>query len=308
MRRFALVAVWLVACGEPEINGQHVRPGAFGKADGFCEKGQLPAAWNSGVDCATEPELQVHEYNEDTFILRQSICTNFEAPFIYLLFGKNSALLLDTGTGNIDLRSKVDELIDEWQNENGSGNLSLTVLNSHNHGDHTAGNSQFVDRPNTTVVGAKESKVKEFFGFTAWPDGVAKLELGERALSVLPIPGHQGSDIAVYDPSTGIFLTGDTVLPGRLFIRENATYKASIRRLLDFVSKDDKSVCQVLGAHIEMKKDTPGEAFDFGTSSHPNEHHLELSFSHLIELDNALEKMGTDIVQEAHDDFIIFPL
>jgi len=49
------------------------------------------------------PEWQIHEYNPDLYILRQSGCTDFEKPFVYLLFGRERALLLDTGSrhGNI---------------------------------------------------------------------------------------------------------------------------------------------------------------------------------------------------------------
>jgi hypothetical protein len=54
-----------------------------------------------------EPPIQVHQFNSDTFILRQSKCSepgttthsgpSFEAPFMYLLIGRSRALLLDTG-------------------------------------------------------------------------------------------------------------------------------------------------------------------------------------------------------------------
>jgi hypothetical protein len=66
--------------------------------------GTLPAAWNTGgPKCMEMPEWQVHEYNPDLYILRQSGCTDYEKPFVFLLFGADRALLLDTGSrrGNI---------------------------------------------------------------------------------------------------------------------------------------------------------------------------------------------------------------
>src|ERR1044072_861966 len=50
-------------------------------------------------DCITSPQppIQVHRYNAETFILRESLCATYEAPFIYLLIGKTKALLIDTG-------------------------------------------------------------------------------------------------------------------------------------------------------------------------------------------------------------------
>ena len=56
--------------------------------------------WNEGSkDCVKNPQppLQVHRYNAQTFILRQSLCATYEAPFIYLLIGKTKTLLIDTG-------------------------------------------------------------------------------------------------------------------------------------------------------------------------------------------------------------------
>lgn len=49
-----------------------------------------------GSVCTGTPSLKVHAYNANTFILRQSACTNYEKPFLYLLFGWRRALLRDT--------------------------------------------------------------------------------------------------------------------------------------------------------------------------------------------------------------------
>lgn len=44
------------------------------------------------------PLWQVHAYNNNTYILRQSGLTDYEKPFLYLLFGDEKAYLLDTGS------------------------------------------------------------------------------------------------------------------------------------------------------------------------------------------------------------------
>jgi hypothetical protein len=62
--------------------------------------GSLDVHWNEGAsDCKATPQepLQVHRYESQTFILRQSPCADFEANFIYLLIGSEKALLIDTG-------------------------------------------------------------------------------------------------------------------------------------------------------------------------------------------------------------------
>src|SRR5438045_2197890 len=56
--------------------------------------GTLSEPWlTGGPNCLAIPDWQVHEYNEDFYILRQSGCINPEKPFLYLIFGENKALL-----------------------------------------------------------------------------------------------------------------------------------------------------------------------------------------------------------------------
>ena len=45
----------------------------------------------------TDPDMQVHWYDEHTVILRQNKAINYEAPFMFLLFGGTRAVLIDTG-------------------------------------------------------------------------------------------------------------------------------------------------------------------------------------------------------------------
>ncbi|HEY0436461.1 MAG TPA: hypothetical protein VGC92_07470, partial [Phenylobacterium sp.] len=44
----------------------------------------LFAPWIDGT-AASEPPMQAQRYDADTFVIRQSVKTNFEAPFLYLL-------------------------------------------------------------------------------------------------------------------------------------------------------------------------------------------------------------------------------
>ena len=56
--------------------------------------------------------------------MSKSKATNYEAPFLYLLFGNERAILLDTGAtkdaGVFPLRETVDALIDGWLAEHSS--------------------------------------------------------------------------------------------------------------------------------------------------------------------------------------------
>ena len=44
-----------------------------------------------------DPLIQVHQFDDDTFVLRVSKCFSFEGNFIYLLFGDSKAVMFDTG-------------------------------------------------------------------------------------------------------------------------------------------------------------------------------------------------------------------
>lgn len=269
--------------------------------------GEFPAMWISGnPNCATEPQIQVHAYNPDTYILRQSLCTNFEGPFIYLLFGQDKVLMQDTGAGGIPIAGTVSGIIDDWLADNDMTSIELIVSHSHSHGDHVAGDGQFQGQPDTTVVGLSVSAVSAFFGITSWPTQIVEYDLGGgRIIDVIPIPGHQTAHIALYDRQTGILFTGDTLYPGRLYISSFSTYLSSIQRLVTFI--EDRPVCHILGTHIEMTN-TPGEDFPFGATSHPDEHPLQLDRTHLLELLDAVRNMQAAPHREDHDDFIVFPL
>src|ERR1700735_3012367 len=69
--------------------------------------------WMNGVS-ASEPQMQVQRYSDDTYVIRQSIRTNFEGPFLYLLFGGERALLIDTGAGGLNVRPTIDQVIAQW--------------------------------------------------------------------------------------------------------------------------------------------------------------------------------------------------
>ncbi|HKB15582.1 MAG TPA: MBL fold metallo-hydrolase, partial [Planctomycetota bacterium] len=221
--------------------------------------GSLDVRWIHGsADCAsnTDPPIQVHRYDEDTWILRQSKCVHFEAPFLYLLLGTKKAFLQDTGATaseeKFPVRETVERLVGEWAKARRLESPELVVTHSHGHGDHTAGDAQFRGRPRTTVLGTKPEEVAEFFGIPDWPRGEAAFDLGGRLLRVLPIPGHQVSSVAVYDESTRLLLTGDTFYPGRIYVRDWEAFRTSIARLAGFARSHP--VSHVLGTHVEMSR------------------------------------------------------
>jgi hydroxyacylglutathione hydrolase len=262
---------------------------------------------------STDPLIQVHQFDEDTFILRLSKCFSFEGNFIYLLFGDARAIMFDTGarpdSGTKDsvlpIRSTVDTIVTHWLGGRGLDAIDLVVAHTHSHGDHVSWDQQFGGRPRTTVVKPTLSGVTSFFHLPNWPDGQAGLDLGGRNLTVLPIPGHETSHIATYDPRTKSLLTGDMLYPGQLTVQDWPAYRRSAARLASFAEGHD--VSRVLGSHIEMTNE-PRAAYPVGTTFQPDEHPLPLEAAHITELHAACEAMGNDPHVDVLDDFIIRPL
>jgi len=272
---------------------------------GGVRRGVLPDRWKvSGPECPANPEFQVHEYNEDLYILRESGCSNYEKPFLYLLFGNDKVLLLDTGAGKTDVAQVVKRVIDSWARRNKRKAIPLIVAHTHAHGDHIAGDEQLKSLPQTTVIAPNPGAVQTFFGMRNWPNEIVTFDLGNRVLDVIPIPGHEASSIAIYDRQTGILFTGDTLYPGRLYVNDAPAFVASVRRLVEFT--DGKIVAHILGNHIEQTR-TPYQDYPVGTVYQPEEHELALGRGQLLELDDALAKMKGKIVKMAMGDFTVWP-
>jgi hydroxyacylglutathione hydrolase len=272
--------------------------------------GSLDVAWIHGAAsrrrCA-DPPIQAHHYDEHTVIMRQSKAVNYEAPFMFLLFGNERALLLDTGaTADPDrfpLRSTVDQLIARWLVANPRDRYELIVAHTHGHGDHVAGDSQFAGRPDTIVVGRAAEPVQQFFGFSQWPEQVVTLDLGGRVLDVTGSPGHHPAAITVYDPWAGFLFTGDTVLPGRLYAFNFGEFLASLTRMVEFSQQRD--ITHVLGCHVEMTIE-PGRDYPLGATYQPAERPLQMSTAQLAAARDAAESVVGRRGAHTFDDFIIY--
>ncbi len=267
----------------------------------------LAETWMDGT-LPQEPSTQVQQLDRDSFVIRQSVKTNFEAPFLYLLFGRDRALLIDTGAEGGRIRPTVDRVVAQWLAARGRRSIPLVVAHSHSHGDHVAGDAAFRDRPNTIIVGLKPSDVASFFGISNWPDGVAKFDLGGRPLRIIATPGHQAAAIMIYDPRLKLLLSGDTLYPGRLYVPVNflAENRASVDRLAAFAMKHP--ICAVMGAHIEMTSE-PGRDYGHEAPTHPDEHSLPLPAQTIGELQTGLkEPLDTPGQRQVHDHFIIVPV
>jgi glyoxylase-like metal-dependent hydrolase (beta-lactamase superfamily II) len=226
-----------------------------------------------------DPRIQVMQYNEDTFVLRQNVCVNWQGPFSYLLFGNRGALLIDTGATPepqwYPLRQTVDALIAHWQGIRRKPSVPLTI--AHTSAEASARNAgliQFAGRAATTVVPRHLDAMQSFYGLSiSAPQSTGRIDLGDRLLDVLPTPGTHRDGISFYDRYTNLLFTGDLIFPGKIQIANDRDYIASIERLQQW--KTANPVKWVLGGHIDMQF-LPGRAYGrFGTFK-PYERDLQM--------------------------------
>jgi glyoxylase-like metal-dependent hydrolase (beta-lactamase superfamily II) len=272
--------------------------------------GSLDVRWIHGAASprtAGDPPIQVHHYEAHTVVLRQSKSVHYEAPFLYLLFGNDKAVLLDTGATadphRFPLRATVDGLVDDWLARHPRSRYELVVAHTHAHGDHVAGDAQFAGRPDTAIVGHDVSAVREFFGLTDWPAQIVPFDLGGRVLEITGSPGHHPAAITIYDPWTGILLTGDSVLRGRLYVDDHNLFLASVDRIIELART--RPVTHVLGCHIEMTS-RPGRDYPIGATYQPGEPPLQLSTDQLAAVRDATATIAGRRGIHVRDDFIVY--
>jgi len=239
--------------------------------------------------------------------MRESKSVNCEAPFLYLLFGNDRALLLDTGAtadpAKFPLRATVDLLVTGWLARHPRGSYQLVVAHTHGHYDHVRGDAQFADRPDTAIVGRELDAVRQYFGFTAWPEQIVTFDLGGRVLEITGSPGHHRAAITVHDPWTGFLLTGDTVYPGRLYAFNFPKFLASLDRMVALA--ESRAVTHVLGCHIEMTSQ-PGRDYPFRATYQPDERPLQMTVAQLRDVRAAAASVAGKQGVHRYDDFIIY--
>ncbi|GAB3647427.1 MBL fold metallo-hydrolase [Glycomyces tarimensis] len=270
----------------------------------------LDVEWHAGWPSPKHdpaPEIQSHAANEHTIIMRQNKSVNYEAPFMFLLFGDDSAMLVDTGataeSEYFPLRRTVDAHIDAWLGRRPREEYRLLIVHTHGHGDHKAADGQFTDRERTTVVGSKLDDVLAHYGFEDWPHSPARIDLGRRTVDVIPGPGHHASATVFYDRYTRLLLTGDTFYPGRLYVQDWDAFEATVDRLVSWC--EAHPVSHLLGCHVEMSVQ-PGTDYPRGWTYQPDEAALPMTVAQLHELQRAVRQIGGAPGVHRFDDFHIW--
>ena len=297
----ALLLATIANAGTPNIAGNDPKQGYADLAT---------ATWLHGAKACkkdTNPAIQVMQADASTYVLRQNKCVTFEAPFIYVLFGKDKVLVVDTGANQSPKLSPIYQTVESLIEQQGgriNGKPEVLVVHSHSHSDHTKGDSQFLGKPGVEVVGTNTQALETQLGLNDWPNKQSSIDLGGRVLTLIPIPGHQEQSIAIYDPQTEWLLTGDSLYPGSIRVKNWSDYKNSIQRLLEFSQGNPVSL--IVGSHIEFNAEK-NKPYKIGTRYQPHETPLGMQLGQLEILHDKLQTT-TKPKKLKFEKFVISPL
>ena len=188
---------------------------------------------------------------------------------IFLLVGTERALLIDSGYGLLDLPFLIREITDK----------PVVLVNTHGHLDHANGSWQFSSaylRSEDVEIYRRHSdrkSLRELFSnkvyrhqqiesrlqamLAADPaevllmDSVQVIDLGDRKITVLQMPGHTRGSVCLLDEKNCAAFTGDNLsrsiwlsLPESISVAE---YKGVLERLLPLMQ--DKQIIWNYPAH-----------------------------------------------------------
>ncbi len=151
----------------------------------------------------------------------------FEEPGVrfFLLEGKEKSLLIDSGMMTRNARDLARGLTSH----------SILLLNTHADPDHIGSNAQFDSFYMNPAEAINYYKLHGGKGemLPIWDGDV--IDLGDRPLKVITLPGHTPGSVAVLDINNRWIFTGDPIQTGRIFMfgihREMHAYRLSLLKL-----------------------------------------------------------------------------
>lgn len=151
----------------------------------------------------------------------------------FLLEGTKEALLIDSGMMVNNAKEIAQSLTD----------LPIKLINTHADRDHVGSNHQFEEfYLHPSEASNYYNTQKQTGEFVPVEDGDI-LDLGNRPLQVIALPGHTPGSIGILDINSKALFSGDPIQDGLIFMfgvqREVHAYLKSLRKLDNYRDKFD---------------------------------------------------------------------
>lgn len=157
-----------------------------------------------------------------------------EGVRFFLLAGDEKALLIDSGMKIHNAKEIAQQLV----------SLSIELLNTHGDMDHVGSNDEFEKFYMNPAEASNYYRTQKKTGYFIPVENGDILDLGNRKLEIIHIPGHTPGSIAVLDIDNRILYSGDTVQDGAIFMfgiqREFHAYMYSLKKLERYCERFDE--------------------------------------------------------------------
>lgn len=213
-----------------------------------------PAAARAQGVVATDGYFDVTRIDPSTYAIREP--HYWQQNIMYVLKGEQRSILFDSGSGTRDIGFVADKVTKK----------PMTVVASHLHYDHIGSHGSFksvamIDLPETRTATSdgwyspslltSSWPFTKGFAVTEWWKPGDVVDLGERPIEVVSIPGHTPNSIALVDRKRGYAFVGDFLYRGALLANfpgaDVLAYLQSTQRLLS----EYPEIRTVFGAHFD---------------------------------------------------------
>jgi glyoxylase-like metal-dependent hydrolase (beta-lactamase superfamily II) len=212
----------------------------------------------------------IEKIDDETYAISEY--GHWEKVHSYLLIGKTSALLIDTGLGIGNIKIEVEKLTE----------LPVKVVTTHVHWDHIGGHSLFnniyvhkydaewlkngIGLPLSVIkkgVMAEpftknppaEFNIENYKPYTGEPTKTLNdkdiIDIGLRKIRVIHTPGHSPGHVCLFEEEKGYLYTGDLIYKGTLYAFYPSTDPILFKQSIDTIS-DLKGITRILPAHNDL--------------------------------------------------------
>ncbi len=241
---FSVILFIIVGCNDQQAS-----------TESWCDQSIRPEFKNFKEVITQNNWFKVYNVGEGVYAIAEPF--NYQEVISYLIIGSERNILFDTGMGMDRISDVVKEL----------SPLPVIVINSHTHYDHIGGNHEFetvyaIDTAYTarfSSIGWNHDQVKQevtneafcskrlptldtaFYQIKPYKDKIKKfikdgdtIDLGDRGIEILQVPGHTPDCVALFDRSAGYLWTGDMYYEATIWLFFDGTdlnaYEKSINR------------------------------------------------------------------------------